>query len=132
MEENERVAGADGPGRRDGERPPMDFYDMLLRVAHESGMSLRDVSMAAGRTPAYVSSRRCRGNVPRIDTAADLLAAVGWELCAVPGGDVPYNGIEIEPAPWVEVGAALKLKQMRRLEKLDREREKLLREMEEG
>lgn len=45
---------------------------------------------------AYVSSMITTGRMPKVDTLANVLGACGYELCAVPRGDVPKDAIAIE------------------------------------
>ena len=75
----------------------MGFYDVLEKVADETGESFYSIALKIGRASSYVSSAAARGSVPSVDNAAAMLAACGWSLVAVPSGDVPPSALVIEP-----------------------------------
>ena len=74
----------------------MNFYEAVHIIAKNEGISLETLSLKTGRGPSYIASNKTRGSQPRIDNAAMILNACGYELCIVPNGSVPDSAIEID------------------------------------
>lgn len=97
----------------------MGFYDVLKEVSDVSGIPLAKIGPALGRAPSYVSSAAARGSEPSTSNAAAMLAACGYELCAVPRGSVPPGALVVEPP--ARDGEAERRALERRRDKLRRE-----------
>ena len=73
----------------------MNFYDAVYHIANRKGISIEKLSLSMGHTAAYIAKQKCRGSLPKVDTAAKILSACGYSLCVVPKNDVPMNAIVI-------------------------------------
>ena len=67
----------------------MDFYDIIYSIAVRKKISLENVSLNFGKTANYIYTQKSRGSSPKIDTAAKLLASLGYAICAIPSDAVP-------------------------------------------
>ena len=76
----------------------MDSSDALRAMVSRSGQSMRSVSVAAGRSPEFISGTVSRGSSPTLATAADLAAPCGYSLAFVPVDDVPPTALVIDAA----------------------------------
>jgi len=74
----------------------MKAMDAVKEAAARSGVPVIAIGPAMGRSPSYVSVKRTKGSSPQANTLAKMLGACGYELCAVPRGDVPESAIRIE------------------------------------
>lgn len=75
----------------------MDFYDIVKHAADDAGISISAVGRAMGKPSNYVSNGVGKGASPRLDTAAAMLRACGYTLCALPDGNVPAGALVIDP-----------------------------------
>ena len=75
----------------------MKTYDAIRIAARNAGMSLRGLGRAYGKTDGYIVSAISRGNTPKTDTTAGILATCGYALCAVPADNVPEDALVIDP-----------------------------------
>ena len=72
--------------------------DAIRAMVSYSGQSLRAASVAAGRTPTFLTGTLARGSSPTLDTAADFADACGYSLAFVPVDDVPPTALVIDAA----------------------------------
>ena len=79
----------------------MEFYDAVYRIAKKKGITIEKISLSLGKTSGFITAQKSRGSKPRIDTAAKILDACGYILCAIPEDEVPNWVIEID-GPVVE------------------------------
>lgn len=55
--------------------------DKVLRaIIRKKGLSIKGASVKAGRSRSYLPSMFSKGNIPKIDTMADLCDNLGWDL----------------------------------------------------
>lgn len=97
----------------------MGFYDVLRDVSKDAGISFAGIAESMGRNRNYVTNNASRGSAPNVDNAAAMLAACGYELCAVPRGSVPPGALVVEPP--ARDGEAERRALERRRDKLRRE-----------
>lgn len=91
----------------------MGFYDVVREAASRSGLPLAQVSLRMGKADSYVNAAISRGSLPRIDTAAAMLSACGWSLCAVPSDEVPPSALVIAPPAPPEDAARIAMERER-------------------
>lgn len=67
----------------------MDAITAIRRMMRASGQTYRDVADSLGKSPTYLSGIISRGSVPKLDTAAAIADACGYDLVLVQrdGGD---------------------------------------------
>ena len=74
----------------------MKFYDIVYDAARENGMTIEELGLKLGKSPRYIGTPKSRGSLPKVDNAAMILKACGYELCAVPKGKVPKSAKPID------------------------------------
>ena len=76
----------------------METNDAMRAMVARSGLTSRGVSVAAGRSPSWLSATLARPG----DSAAGVLAAIaapcGYALALVPSDRVPGGALVIDPA----------------------------------
>lgn len=65
-------------------RENTNFWDVLLTIANQNGVSATEICRKLGLSRAYIAKAKTTDTVPLLTTAARLLDACGYELCAVP------------------------------------------------
>jgi hypothetical protein len=73
----------------------MLFYDIVEKVAGETGESLRTVSGKLGHRPNYLSDIKAKGRITSVDNAARILDVCGYGLYAMPITNAPLDAIRI-------------------------------------
>lgn len=73
----------------------MDFYAAIQLIDYRLKITQREHERRADKKERYISSARARGTKFRMDTAVDLLDAVGYSLVAVPKEQVEDTDIVI-------------------------------------
>lgn len=74
----------------------MNFYDAVYIIAREQGISIENLSLKLGKAPRYIGSAKSRGSLPKVDNAAMILDALGYDLCVIPDDEIPDNAIIID------------------------------------
>lgn len=74
----------------------MEVYDAITAAAAARGISTRQMLLRAGKPESTIAKARNRGSVPTTTTAAQLLAACDYVLCAVPSESVPSDALVID------------------------------------
>lgn len=77
----------------------MQVNDAIDQMLDTSGMTKAGVSAALGKHRNYLSSTIYQGATPKIDTLANMAAAMGYKLVLVGHGE------EIEIDPTIEPGS---------------------------
>lgn len=62
----------------------MNVYEMLNKVEADCGISQKEHSRRANRSPQFISASKSRGGNLTAETVAMLLNAIGYSLVAVP------------------------------------------------
>lgn len=75
----------------------MDSTSAIRAMVERSGLSAREASTLAGRSPDYLGGILYRGSSPSLATAADLAKACGQVVAILPNDRVPDCAIVIDP-----------------------------------
>ena len=77
----------------------MEYYDALKAAAQQAGMTMADISNRLNRNPGYIANSIAHGSSPSVDNAIQMMRACGFEIAALPSGEVPEGSLLLDPSP---------------------------------
>ena len=74
----------------------MYALDTVKQAAINSGVALRQIGLAMGKSDNYVSATLTNNSTPRADTLAKMLNVCGYRLAAVKDADITPEMLVID------------------------------------
>lgn len=75
----------------------MNTNEAITAILRASGKNKKQVSLALGRSPAWLSSTLSRPGSSEATTVAAIAGVCGYSLALVPPADLPGSAITIDP-----------------------------------
>ena len=74
----------------------MEFYRIVKHIAVKQKLTQEEICRRMGRSKRYLSANMARKSIPKVDSAAAIAKACGYELCVVPADEVPESAFVID------------------------------------